>query len=66
MCLQIFGSLGLQPRTLAAIYFKQRQYELSVQEVRTAKKLKPSLPPGVEIAPTYDRSSLIKLSLIHI
>ncbi len=30
--------------TLAAIYFKQRQYELSVQEVRTAKKLKPSLP----------------------
>jgi tetratricopeptide (TPR) repeat protein len=30
--------------TLAAIYFKQRQYELSVQEVRTSKKLKPSLP----------------------
>ncbi len=30
--------------TLAAIYFKQGQYELSVQEVRTAKKLKPSLP----------------------
>jgi tetratricopeptide (TPR) repeat protein len=30
--------------TLAAIYFKQRQYELSVQEVLTAKRLKPSLP----------------------
>jgi tetratricopeptide (TPR) repeat protein len=30
--------------TLAAIYFKMRQYELAVQEVRTAKKLKPSLP----------------------
>jgi predicted Zn-dependent protease len=30
--------------TLAAIYFKQRQYELSVREVRTAQKLKPSLP----------------------
>ncbi len=30
--------------TLAAIYFKQRQYELSVKEVRTAKKLKPALP----------------------
>jgi predicted Zn-dependent protease len=30
--------------TLAAIYFKQREYELSVQEVRTAQKLKPSLP----------------------
>jgi tetratricopeptide (TPR) repeat protein len=30
--------------TLAAIYFKQRQYQLAVHEVRTAKKLKPSLP----------------------
>lgn len=30
--------------TLAAIYFKQREYELSVSEVRAAKKLKPSLP----------------------
>jgi tetratricopeptide (TPR) repeat protein len=30
--------------TLAAIYFKQREYELSVREARTAKKLKPSLP----------------------
>jgi predicted Zn-dependent protease len=30
--------------TLAAIYFKQREYELSVREVRTAQKLKPSLP----------------------
>jgi len=30
--------------TLAAIYFKQGQYELSVHEVRTARKLKPSLP----------------------
>jgi tetratricopeptide (TPR) repeat protein len=30
--------------TLAAIYFQQREYEMSVQEVRTAKKLKPSLP----------------------
>jgi predicted Zn-dependent protease len=30
--------------TLAAIYFTQHQYELSVHEVRTAKKLKPSLP----------------------
>jgi tetratricopeptide (TPR) repeat protein len=30
--------------TLAAIYFKQREYELSVHEVRTAQKLKPSLP----------------------
>jgi tetratricopeptide (TPR) repeat protein len=30
--------------TLAAIYFKQHEYELAVREVRTAKKLKPSLP----------------------
>ena len=30
--------------TLAAIYFQQGSYELSVREVRTAKKLKPSLP----------------------
>ena len=30
--------------TLAAIYFKQSRYDLSVREVRTAKKLKPSLP----------------------
>jgi tetratricopeptide (TPR) repeat protein len=30
--------------TLAAIYFKQREYQLSVQEVRTAQKLKPGLP----------------------
>ncbi|MDE3188762.1 MAG: tetratricopeptide repeat protein [Acidobacteriota bacterium] len=30
--------------TLAAIYFKQRQYELAVQQVKTAQKLKPSLP----------------------
>ncbi len=30
--------------TLAAIYFKQREYELSVHEVRTAQKLKPGLP----------------------
>jgi tetratricopeptide (TPR) repeat protein len=30
--------------TLAAIYFKLRQYDLSVREVRTAQKLKPSLP----------------------
>jgi tetratricopeptide (TPR) repeat protein len=30
--------------TLAAIYFQQREYELSLREVRTAKKLKPSLP----------------------
>jgi tetratricopeptide (TPR) repeat protein len=30
--------------TLAAIYFKEREYELSVREVRTAQKLKPGLP----------------------
>jgi tetratricopeptide (TPR) repeat protein len=30
--------------TLAAIYFKQREYELSAREARTAKKLKPALP----------------------
>jgi tetratricopeptide (TPR) repeat protein len=30
--------------TLAAIYFKLREYDLSVREVRTAQKLKPSLP----------------------
>ena len=30
--------------TLAAIYFKQRAYGLAVREVRTAQKLKPSLP----------------------
>jgi tetratricopeptide (TPR) repeat protein len=30
--------------TLAAIYFKQREYELSVSEVRAALKIKPSLP----------------------
>jgi Tfp pilus assembly protein PilF len=30
--------------TLAAIYFKQREYELSIREVRAAQKLKPSLP----------------------
>jgi tetratricopeptide (TPR) repeat protein len=30
--------------TLAAIYFKQREYTLAVGEVRTAQKLKPSLP----------------------
>jgi tetratricopeptide (TPR) repeat protein len=30
--------------TLAAIYFQQHEYELAVQEVRTAQNLKPSLP----------------------
>ena len=30
--------------TLAAIYFKLREYELSVREIRTAQKLKPGLP----------------------
>jgi tetratricopeptide (TPR) repeat protein len=30
--------------TLAAIYFQQHQYELAVREVRTAQRLKPSLP----------------------
>jgi predicted Zn-dependent protease len=30
--------------TLAAIYFKLREYEQAVREVRTAQKLKPSLP----------------------
>jgi tetratricopeptide (TPR) repeat protein len=30
--------------TLAAIYFQQREYELAAREVRTAQKLKPSLP----------------------
>jgi len=30
--------------TLAAIYFQQHEYELAVREVRTAQKLKPSLP----------------------
>jgi tetratricopeptide (TPR) repeat protein len=30
--------------TLAAIYFKQREYELAVREARTAQKLKPGLP----------------------
>ncbi len=30
--------------SLAVIYFKQREFELSVREVRTARKLKPSLP----------------------
>jgi predicted Zn-dependent protease len=30
--------------TLAAIYFKQREFESAVREVRTAQRLKPSLP----------------------
>lgn len=30
--------------TLGAIYFQQHEYELAVREVRTAQKLKPSLP----------------------
>ena len=30
--------------TLGAIYFKQREYEHAVKEVRTAQKLKPGLP----------------------
>ena len=30
--------------TLAAIYFKLREYELAVREVRSAQQLKPSLP----------------------
>jgi tetratricopeptide (TPR) repeat protein len=30
--------------TLAVIYFTMREYELAVREVRTAQKLKPSLP----------------------
>ena len=30
--------------TLAVIYFKQREFELSVREARTARKLKPGLP----------------------
>lgn len=30
--------------TLAAIYFKMREYQLSVREVRTAERLKPGLP----------------------
>jgi Flp pilus assembly protein TadD len=30
--------------TLAAIYYQQREFELAEREVRTAQKLKPSLP----------------------
>jgi tetratricopeptide (TPR) repeat protein len=30
--------------TLAAIYFQQHEYELAIREVRTAQKLKPTLP----------------------
>ncbi len=30
--------------TLAAIYFKQRQYQQAVQQVKTAQRLKPGLP----------------------
>jgi predicted Zn-dependent protease len=30
--------------TLAIIYYKQRQYEAAVREIRTAQKLKPGLP----------------------
>lgn len=30
--------------TLAAIYFKLREYELAIREIRSAQKLKPSLP----------------------
>lgn len=30
--------------SLAAIYFKERQYEPAVREIRTAQRLKPSLP----------------------
>ena len=30
--------------TLAVIYYKQRAYDLAVKEIRTAQKLKPSLP----------------------
>jgi tetratricopeptide (TPR) repeat protein len=30
--------------TLAAIYFKQHEYEAAVREIRTAQKLKPALP----------------------
>lgn len=30
--------------TLAAIYFKQREYARAVQEIRTAQRLKPALP----------------------
>jgi tetratricopeptide (TPR) repeat protein len=30
--------------TLAIIYYKQRAYDLAVKEIRTAQKLKPSLP----------------------
>jgi predicted Zn-dependent protease len=36
--------IGEVHATLAVIYFKQREYELAVREVRTAQKLKPSLP----------------------
>lgn len=32
----------------------------------TLEKLKPSLPPGVEIVPTYDRSSLIKRAVANL
>lgn len=41
---------GLEPgiaevhATLAVIYYKQREYDLAVREIRTAQKLKPSLP----------------------
>ncbi len=30
--------------TLAVIYYKQREYDLAVREIRTAQKLKPGLP----------------------
>jgi len=36
--------IGEVHATLAAIYFKQRQYELAVREARTALRLKPGLP----------------------
>ncbi len=41
---QLEPSIAEVHATLAAIYFKERYFELAVREVRTALKLKPSLP----------------------
>ena len=39
----------------------------TIDAVKTKlEKLKPSLPPGVEIVPTYDRSSLIKRAVANL
>ena len=67
MRIGILGS-GLMGGKLGTIFARAGHEVVFSYSHSKAKleKLKPSLPPGVEIVPTYDRSSLIKRAVANL